>query len=277
MELQQTPKYVKYIQSLGWKIYDIDKIHIFYRTIPLAGVIAKIQRPDSLPDINKLITVLKNLKVKNLAFEPSPQVNQILFTEYINEIKKAGFHINASPFLPTKTLIVDLIPDEDKIFTTFSEAKRRAVRRAIKNNVRVEQSNDVKILTSIKNKSAGFLGFITTFGIDKLWPILAPDLITSEIAYSNKNKIVGGVLLVFNGDTSYYWIAGATREGKKLFAPTLLAWEAMKLSKNLGYKKFDFVGVWDERIPKNNLDWLGFTKFKEGFGTYPIYYPLANL
>jgi lipid II:glycine glycyltransferase (peptidoglycan interpeptide bridge formation enzyme) len=39
-------------------------------------------------------------------------------------------------------------------------------------------------------------------------------------------------------------------------------------------KQFDFVGVWDERKADQHHDWLGFTKFKEGFGGRTFYYPL---
>jgi len=60
-----------------------------------------------------------------------------------------------------------------------------------------------------------------------------------------------------------------------LFAPTLLVWEALKLAKNRGAKQFDFVGVWDERIPNKFHEWKGFTKFKEGFGGAAQYYPLT--
>ena len=69
---------------------------------------------------------------------------------------------------------------------------------------------------------------------------------------------------------------GATKEGKKLFAPPLLVWEALKVSKQRKMKRFDFVGVWDERLPRGNDSWKGFTKFKEGFGGNQVHYPIAR-
>jgi len=103
---------------------------------------------------------------------------------------------------------------------------------------------------------------------------MAPDHATILLAYTDTHKLVGGILLVFWEKTAYYWIAGATKQGKKLFVPTILVWEALKAAKRRGAKQFDFVGVWDERKPNEHHDWLGFTKFKEGFGGVPFYYPL---
>lgn len=175
--------------------------------------------------------------------------------------------------MPTKTILVDLRPSEDKIFSAFSEAKRRAVRKAQKNGVTVTESRDIRELIKIKNKSGGFLGFITTYGIDKFWNIMAPKHATIALA-SSRGKVVGGVLIVFWNSISYYWIAGATPEGKKLFAPTLLVWETVRIAKKRGAKKFDFLGVWDERKPNEHGDWKGFTRFKEGFGGTPLYWPV---
>ncbi|EKD87509.1 MAG: hypothetical protein ACD_36C00047G0001, partial [uncultured bacterium] len=67
-----------------------------------------------------------------------------------------------SPFLPTKTLRIDLEPDEAVIFSRFAEAKRRAVRRAQKNNLQIYKSTNIDEFIRLKNKSVGFLGFITS-------------------------------------------------------------------------------------------------------------------
>ena len=62
-----------------------------------------------------------------------------------------------------------------------------------------------------------------------------------------------------------------------MFAPTLLVWEALKLSKKHGAKQFDLVGVWDDRTPHKFHEWKGFTKFKEGFGGKIVYYSINNV
>lgn len=269
MELQQSSVYAEYISSLKWKIIMADGIRMFYKKIPFLGGLLKIQRPATLPNVTKLI---RELHIATVAIEPTQ--NQDI-RKYKAWVKKLSTHCRVvrSVYLPTKTILVDLKPKEEIIFQRFSEAKRRAVRKATKNGVIVTESQDIKNLIRIKNKSGGFLGFITTIGTDTFWNIMAPKHATILLAHRN-NKLVAGVLLVFWNKTAHYWIAGATHEGKKFFAPTLLVWEALRLSKKRGAKLFDFLGVWDERKPSEHNDWKGFTRFKEGFGGVVCYYPV---
>ena len=273
MEIQQSPFYASYIKSLGWQVEKVDGSNLFLKRFPLLGGFAKLQRCTKLPNVTKLLPIFTKYHVKRLSVEPDSCISESSFSTWVKNIS-SHVPIISTHYISTKTIRVNLSGSEEEIFSRFSEAKRRAVRRAQKAGVSVIQSSDINALLQIKNKSAGFLGFITTYGTDKLWPIFAPKNATILLAYRDIQHCVGGILLLFWDDIAYYWIVGATKEGKKMFAPTLLVWEALKLSKKYGMKTFDFIGVWDERIPKENKEWLGFTKFKEGFGGKPLYYPI---
>jgi len=275
MEPQQSSLYGEYISRLGWDVLHLNGIQIFVRRLPLVGGIMKIHRPVRLPDTKKLISVIGTNNIRTLVVEPVFSQNQKQLNSWCRAMS-LHVKINTSPYLPTKTIRVDLGEEEQTIFNNFTEAKRRAVRRAVRLGVQIRQSENIYDLIRIKNKSAGFFGFITTHGIDKMWDIFGTKYMSILLAQNNKLKIIGGVLLLYWDNIAYYWIAGATREGKKLYAPTLLAWEAMKSGKAHGCKQFDFVGVWDERIPRQNTEWHGFTKFKEGFGGTTLYYPLVQ-
>jgi len=276
MEVQQTPLYQKYILSLGWSVRTIDGIAVFYKRLPFVGIMAKIQRPMQLPYIPKLIPFLRQLHVRMLLVEPKADENPTVFIRYIRSLSKF-FHIVNSPFLPTKTIRVDVTPSIEKIFSSLTPAKRRAVRRAEKLGVSIVRSNNIRDLIAIKNKAAGAFGTMTTYGIDRLWNIFhKKNQSHILLAYGGKKQVVGGVLLLISDTACYYWIAGATKQGKRMFAPTLLVWEALKLAHQKNCAYFDFVGVWDERTPKQYTEWKGFTKFKEGFGGKEVYYPLAK-
>jgi len=275
MEIQQSSTYAGYIRSLGWVVEKVDGVFIYIKPFPIIGGLAKIQRAITFPSPDALISVLRTHGVRNLAVEPDASVEQTEFESWIRAIR-ASVKVNTDYFLPTKTLRVDLTPSEEVIFKTLSEAKRRAVRRAEKNHVGVHVSDDIDTFIRLKNRSAGFLGFITTAGVRKLWSAL-PKKNKCVLLADLGGTYVAGILLIFWNNVAYYWIAGATRQGKKLFAPTYLVWEALRESKRRNMKYLDFVGVWDERIPEKNHEWKGFTKFKEGFGGTSLYYPLTIL
>jgi len=279
MELQQTPEYLSYLSRLGWNVCRVQRASYVWRTIPLAGNFAKIQRADVLPDSSALISSFKLHHIRTIALEPSQAISQEKLSAYARELKGAGFHISTSQFLATKTIIVDLTHPLTAIFSNFTDAKRRAVRKAQKNGVFVVQTSSIKDVINTKNISAGFLGFITTHGIRQMCETLKPADVAGLLAYEKNNitNPIGCILLVFSGKTAYYWIAGATHRGKKLFAPSLLIWEAIQRAKNHGSEGLDFLGVWDERMPNQNNEWKGFTKFKEGFGGRVEYFPIATL
>ena len=257
-------------------MYTIDDVAIFYRHLPFIGVMAKIQRPMTLPYIPKLIPILRGLHVRSLLVEPKADENPETFKKYIRSLSKF-FKMITSPFLPTKTILVDVTPSDENMFSSLEPAKRRAVRRAEKYGISVIPSKDIADLIAIKNKAAGAFGSMTTYGIDRLWNIFhKKNQSHIFLARADKKEVVGGVLLLLSGTTCYYWIAGATKKGKHMFAPTLLVWEALKFAHTKRCRYFDFVGVWDERTPKQYTQWKGFTKFKEGFGGTAVYYPLAT-
>lgn len=275
VELQQSLLYGQYLQQLGWRVVVIDQVNIFVKHFPFLGGLAKIQRPKKLPSLPKLVPALKQARVRTIAIEPASHQTPPRLKNWSRKLAKY-FHLHRSPFLPTKTIVIDLASNLDQVWQRFNSSKRRALRRAQKNNVLVKESSDIQTLIKIKNKSAGLFGFITTSGLKQLWNVFAPAHAAILLASlpPPQQKLVGGVLLVFWDKTAYYWIVAATRQGKKLFAPSLLVWEALKLAKHRGCLRFDFVGVWDERLPQANISWKGFTKFKEGFGGQARYYPL---
>jgi lipid II:glycine glycyltransferase (peptidoglycan interpeptide bridge formation enzyme) len=276
MEIQQTDWYARYIRSLGWKTSTLSGSYIYERHLPFAGTIAKLQRCRTLPSAASLISFLTSHHIRTLAIEPDSNVPQQAFDNLLTEVKDR-VRLSGSAFLPTKTIRVDIRPPLPEIFTRMSEAKRRAVRRAEKNAIRIDVSEDIDLLIRTKSRAAGFLGSITTYGAKQMWQNAPKNARSILLAFAPGDRLpIGGILLFVAGSCAYYWIAGATKKGKKLFAPTLLVWKSFAEAKRLGATTYDFVGVWDERMPKDNREWVGFTKFKEGFGGEVLYYPVSR-
>ncbi len=310
MDIHQSSLYAQFMGLIGWQVEKIDETYIYVKKFPLIGATIKIQRNDKIPDLKKLLILKKKYRARNISIEPNIHVIPDLIRDPENKnldsLRQLADHGNDKfftplndPYLPTKTIHIDLAPSEQTIFSHFPKDKRWAIRRAEKEGIIVEKSNNIDAFIKLKNKTAGFLGFLTTTTLKSLWQTFSPKqaiillayqklssfwLVQNQTTISKKirfwsrfapqnDKPVAGILLLFHQTTAYYWIAAATSEGKKSFAPTLLVWEALKLAKKRGCTVFDFEGVFDERYPKSNKNWKGFTKFKSGFGGKEVEFP----
>ncbi len=280
MDIRQSPQYARFLTKIGWQVKKIDNWNIFIRKIPFYGKIAKLQK--IVPPINfdELDEFIKKEKIRRLIVEPDTEENSILKAQFLAN----DYQINSSPFIPTKTIQIDLTKSENDIFKGFSEAKRRAIRKALKSGVEVEESTNIKAFIKLKTKNLFPIGFLMQKEIRSLWQTFYPNYATLLLASAShlpgvspshlegEREQNAGILLLFWNNKAYYWLATSNKEGNKYVAPSLLVWEALKISKKRGCKFFDFEGVYDYRFHDSTKNWKGFTKFKEGFAGKEITY-----
>jgi lipid II:glycine glycyltransferase (peptidoglycan interpeptide bridge formation enzyme) len=267
-DVRQSKMYGDYMQKIGWQVETIDDTLIFVKRFPLIGSFIKIQRPDHIPTE----TSIKDLVKKHRAWRVSLEMMKD------ERLMINDFKINNSPYLPTKTIQIDLTASEEKIFSRFEETKRRAVRRAEKNGVIIKESKNIDDFIKLKTKNFWPLSHFYAKDIKALYESFYPKNASILIAYKEDSgqarmTVIAGVLLLFHEKVAYYWLAAGTKEGKKLFAPTLLVLEALKVSKKKNCTVFDFEGIYDERFHNATKQWKGFTKFKQGFGGKEIIFP----
>ena len=270
------------MEKIGWTVKKIDGCQIFIRRFPIIGSIIKIQRPNSSISFEKIEKITRKYQAFKIIIEPqimkqakekslALKEKKLSFGELASEFR---YKKSNSPYLPTKTIHINLTQPKEKIFKNFSEAKRRAVRRAIKNKVTVVQSKNIKEFIKLKSSQFFPFGFFVKKDIQALWQAFYPKNACLLLAFdSAEDSLLVGILLIFHQKTAHYWLAGSTKQGNKLFAPTLLVWEALKLAKKRGCQIFDFQGIYDSRFHQATKFWQGFTKFKKGFGGKEIEYP----
>lgn len=284
IDIRQSKFFADFMQSIGWEIRRFDSAYVYLRKFPIIGSFAKIPRPSLIFDATKLSEFKKTNRISQLRIAPFITTDSVDAETYRNHLLSNGFKIDHEPFNPTTTIQIDLTPPEKTIFQQFSSAKRRAVRRAIKNNVAVKESNDIDAFIKIRQHQYRPLGFLITKETRTLFTMLYPKNASLLLAYTSAKQMqatasvyfqkepIGGILLLLYNKTAYYWFASALPIGKKLFAPSLLVWEALKVAKERGCTVFDFEGIYDRRFPKAAENWKGFTKFKEGFGGKKVEY-----
>ena len=278
IDIRQSTLYARFMDDLGWRVEKIGKQFAYIKQFPLIGSFIKIQRikpPIPFDKIERLGKKYKAFKVQvapntlvisGLTGNPDFRFREDDKTFLGKQFRSNGYGIDTFPNIPTRTILINLKKSEKDIFSCFSEAKRRAVRRAIKNGVLVKLSNDINSFISIRSKHFFPFGFMMKKEMRCLWKNFYPKNADLLLGYDGNNLCLGGILLLHFDNKSYYWYAAANNRGKKTVAPTLLVWEALKFCKKRGSGIFDFEGVYDERFGRATESWRGFTKFKEGFG-----------
>lgn len=271
IDLRQTPEYAKYMESLGWEVVRFQvlgyRYQVFVRKIPFLGKIAKLQRPERQVNIKVIQNFIKNHNVSVMYVEP-----QIPLAYSISPT----FSLSKTAFLPSKTILVDLKKSEERLLKEMKPKTRYNIKIAKKNGVVVKKSQDIESFVKLWHSQALKRGMFLSQkkeieGLFKFFDKRA--LLLLAFSNSTSQTPQAGVLLCNSSDTAFYMYAAGNREGKKLFAPTLIVWEAIKHAKRNKLKYFDFEGVFDERYPKQTKAWKGFTRFKEGFGGKIVEYP----
>lgn len=246
-DLRQSVSFAAYMEKIGWDAAEYRAAdcewRIYIKKIPVLGNFVKIWRPDKIVST----AILDEIAKKYHAF--AVQVN----------------------YSPTKTLKLDLTPSREDILGQTTKEARYEIRKAEKNKTIVKNSQNIEIFCQLWQENAWRRGFWLPFKkeIRSIYEAFGKNSFLL-LGYLDSKPLAGALILVC-GKTAYYFHAASTPLGRKMAAPSLLIWEAIKLAKNKGCRLFDFEGLYDERFP--NRSWLGFTHFKQSFGGKVVTFP----
>jgi lipid II:glycine glycyltransferase (peptidoglycan interpeptide bridge formation enzyme) len=171
---------------------------------------------------------------------------------------------------PAVTLILDLTQNEDAILAQMKKNTRYSVRTAQTKELEISLEKDLESFWELLEKTASRDGFKTHS--KKHYRAILESEISYQITAKKDGKPVASAIFVGFGDTMTYLFAASDHEKRDLLAPYLIQWEAIKLAKKLGFKKYDFFGIAPGDLKDGNYNWdekhhySGITRFKIGFG-----------
>ena len=277
-DLRQSPQYANYLSQLGWVVEKLNGNYIYLKKIPLLGYFAKIQRTKGVdPQTIKLIT--QKYKPFRIVVEPLTTsfrsvtiggLSTIPVTkDNHNPLYTPKFHLCKSPYLPTKTLLIDISKSEEKIVGGFAKDVKRVLAKLQITNYKSQIVGTVQQITGFHKawrKAVPWTRYVPSL---KNILALKKSFGDSCLLISNDNKC--GIVFLIADKTLYYYLAWSNKRVSHTADMYRLVWEGIKLGKACGCTKFDFEGVYDERFP--NKSWLGFSHFKSRFGGQEILYP----
>ncbi len=193
-------------------------------------------------------------------------------------IQSSKFKIQNSyhPLFTKYTFMLDLTPSEDELLKNMHSKTRYNIRVAQKHGVEVIEDNSDDAfdifwkLTEETTRRQGF--FAHTKSYHKLhWETfphkaMHGKLSSHLIVGKYKGKILTTFLLLVFNDMLYYPYGASSNEERNVMHSTYTMWEAIKLGKKLGLKKFDMWGAANVPDPTPDDPYYGFHRFKQGFG-----------
>lgn len=277
MDLRQTLGWAKYLESIGWQAQILDSTLVLIRKIPLFGSVIKIQRPKYPIPFDKIEQIAKKYQALFVLIEP--EVNN--FDEA--EFKKRGFKQSNLTLTHTSTIQIDLTHSPKKLWQSISENARRNIKKAQNQNLIIKtfyldkeySPNILEMYFALSRSLIAMKNFYLPGKVETTKKLEAlKDSTIILFAYQNPaDQPIASIWLTGHQDVISYVQTGITKLGYELLANYLLVWEGLKISQNLGYRKFDFEGIFDSRFPKERKKWIGFSEFKKRFHGTEINYP----
>jgi len=284
MDIRQSLQYAEYLRREGWFVKRIREINYFIKKFPLIGSVLKLQRPEKI-DFNTIDRLCRKYRVFQIIIEPDLALIDSSVTH--NLLLHNGFKITRSPYLPSKTLQIDLTQTKKRIYTNFTKDCKYSIKRAMALSERSEsKGSDVTIheystLSDIKTwreswkKSVKFTRYVPSeqqlLNLCRSFPHNYSVFLASHNGSTSSPQVISGAIFLRTKDVAYYWYAFTNDEGRTSLSQYSLLWKGLLWAKKMGCKVFDFEGIYNPRFP--NKSWLGFSHFKRSFGGRGIEYP----
>ncbi|MBI2326864.1 peptidoglycan bridge formation glycyltransferase FemA/FemB family protein [Candidatus Curtissbacteria bacterium] len=210
------------------------------------------------------------------------------------QLEKLGLIPSAKSLFTRYNFLIDLTKSEGELLSAMHPKTRYNIGLAQKKGVEVYESvddSDFEIYLKLyfeTTKRQGYFGHTPDYH-KLVWETLKPSKMARFLIAKYKGKPLTAWMLFNFGETMYYPYGGSSNEHKEVMASNLVAWEAIKLGKRLGFSVFDMWGALGPEATEAD-PWYGFHRFKAGYGpshveyigTYdlilkPTYYNLLNI
>jgi len=167
---------------------------------------------------------------------------------------------------PISAWQLDLVKEEQEIFSQMKEKARYNVRLAERKGVVVRESKNIKdlekfyLIAQETAKRDGF-GLHSKKHYLKLAEILFKNNLGTLFLAEHENDILSAIIVLFFNKKAIYLHGASSNVKRNLMANQLIQWQAIKEAKKRGCLIYDFGG-----ISFQDKNWEGITRFKQGFG-----------
>lgn len=226
----------------------------------------------SLPSSEVLKAIKKEaVKHKALMVKFEPNVLAQSGDTAIRKLQSQFTLVKGRSLFTRFTFWLDLTQSEADLLTNMKSKTRYNTRLAEKKGVQIiedstlEGFEDYWKLTKETTSRQGFYAHNRDYHL-KMWQTLSGKGGMAHLlkAVYKGETLATWVLFILNG-ILYYPYGASSDKYREVMASNLMMWEAIKFGKKHDCKLFDMWGSTGPN-PKANDPWLGFHRFKEGYG-----------
>lgn len=228
--------------------------------------------------LDAVIDRARSLRISCLVVQP-PEGEQLLDAE----LRSRGFQEGAPEVAPGATIRLDLAQSNEQLLLGMRKARRREIRRAIREEVDISLSSDVELFHRLHTATAIRQGFapLSLNYLEHQWRELAPNTRLAFLLARHTGAPAAGVWLTsFNGVVTFRLAGWDASIPSPKYVNEALHWRAIQWARDVGASVYDLGGLdrkvaqlllSGEPLPPDFTRSYGF--FKLGFGGSPMLYP----
>jgi len=292
-DLHQSPLWAQYLEKLGWEAKEIknskfnpfDQLrvdpeqsrrikiqnYIYIKNLSFFGSILKAPKIDLPLPFSQIDIIAKEKKALFVKIEPNFPINNTgNYKKIYASLKRNQYSQDKWALTNTKTIQIDLRLSEEELLKNMEKDTRYSIKASQRKGVKISESRDFEAFLDLYRETARrnrfWIGPLKE--LKTKWEIFSKKTAATILfAYppNNSERLLAAAMVFFWDNISYYLHAASSAQKRDFFAPYLILWETIKLSKKRGCETLDLEGISDNRIPYTKK-WQGFSHFKRGFG-----------
>lgn len=167
----------------------------------------------------------------------NPMLNNILYAPKLIDIDKNN-----------ETIVIDLLKEEDKIWSEMSSRCRNSIRKAVKNNIKVVNDinfDEIKIFYKLYIDTMNKLGANRYYFFSIEWIYELINLLKGKVVLFNayyQDNIITSAIFIYHKYYINYFLTGSLYELRHLAANNLLLYEVALWAKKMDIKYFHLGG-----------------------------------
>jgi lipid II:glycine glycyltransferase (peptidoglycan interpeptide bridge formation enzyme) len=170
---------------------------------------------------------------------------------------------------PLRTIMLDIVPDEETLLAQMKEKWRYNVRLAGRKGVTIrvaETLEDLKTwygLLQVTSERDQF-GIHTLDYYLNIWDLFVTANTAKLFLAEYDGQLLAGIFVGLFAQQAMYLYGASSNEQRQLMPNYLLQWEAIRWSRRVGAKVYDFWGIPDTEAEDEAM--AGVYRFKRGWG-----------